>query len=150
MRTIKRYTSMLMLCMGMLILSAANSHAEEVIITVKNIENDNGNFKVHVFNSSKGFQDKTAYKKLTFSKKEVRNGTMTIRVTLPPGEYGISLLDDENKNGKMDFNMLHLPKEGFGFSDYYHTSFSKPEYDSFKFQLQEKATKNVTVKIRYL
>lgn len=141
---------MLMLCMGILILSAAQSRAEEVIITIKNIENSDGNFKVHVFNSSKGFEDKNAYKKLTFSKKDVSNGTLTIHVKLPPGEYGISLLDDENKNGKMDFNMLHVPKEGFGFSDYYHTSFSKPEYSSFKFDLEKNTTKKVIVKIRYI
>lgn len=139
-----------MLCICTLLVSATSGKAEEVIVTVKNIESSDGNINVHIFNSSQGFQNKKAYKKMTVSKKDMSNGTLSFRVTLPPGEYGISLLDDENQNGKMDFNMLHLPKEGFGFSDYYHTSYSKPEYDSFKFQLKEKTTKNVTVKFRYL
>lgn len=130
--------------------TAASSHAEEVLVTVKNIESAKGSMRVAVFTSDDGFQEKKAYKTLTFSKDKVSNGTLTLRITLPPGEYGISLLDDENENKKMDYNMIHMPKEGFGFSDYYHNSLSMPKYDSFKFKLEDNATKKVTVKMRYM
>lgn len=145
----KTYFKSLIACLGILTISAS-SYAEDVIVTIKNIENNKGNFRIGIFNGADGFENNKPYKMLTYSKQKVSNGTMTIRISLPPGEYGLSLLDDENKNEKMDFNMLHIPKEGFGFSDYYHTSLTMPKYNSFKFTLPSNNSKNVTVKIRYI
>jgi uncharacterized protein (DUF2141 family) len=36
---------------------------------------------------------------------------------LPPGDYGIVVLHDENENMKLDRNIFGFPKEGFGFAD---------------------------------
>ena len=40
-----------------------------------------------------------------------------------------------------------VPKEGYGFSDYYHTSWSRPVFSDFKFQLS--SNKSVTMKVKY-
>ncbi len=37
-------------------------------------------------------------------------------VDLPAGEYAISVFLDENNNGKLDQNILGIPRERFGFS----------------------------------
>ncbi|GAB3021847.1 hypothetical protein GCM10027284_46660 [Cyclobacterium sediminis] len=49
--------------------------------------------------------------------------------TLEPGEYMISVFHDSNKNGKMDYNLLGKPKEGYGFSGEFYcgNKNSKPE-----------------------
>ena len=44
---------------------------------------------------------------------------------------------------------LFLPKEGFAFSNYYHTGMSKPTFDDFQFTLGNE-DKKVVMKIRYL
>lgn len=36
---------------------------------------------------------------------------------LPPGDYAVRVLHDENGNGKMDSNPLGMPLEGYGFSN---------------------------------
>jgi uncharacterized protein (DUF2141 family) len=66
------------------------------------------------------------------------------------GIYGLSLLDDENNNGNMEYNFLGIPKEGFGFSDYYHTGLTKPKFDAFKFSIDEGQTRKITIRIRYI
>ncbi len=59
---------------------------------------------------------------------------------------GVSLLDDENSNLKLDFGLL-FPKEGHAFSDYHHTAIRKPVYEDFRFHLTE--NKSVLMKMKY-
>lgn len=59
---------------------------------------------------------------------------------------GVSLLDDENGNLKLDFGFL-FPKEGHAFSDYHHTALRKPVYEDFRFHLTE--NKDVVMKMKY-
>ena len=48
---------------------------------------------------------------------------------LPPGRYAVAVLHDENRNGKLDRNFLHVPKEGFGFANNPHVGLSAPKWD---------------------
>lgn len=147
---LKTYITAFFTVVGLSLCSPLATLAQEVMVSIKGIENNKGNIRMHIFTSDNNFKEKKAYKRLNFSKKDMKNGMLTLHVSLPAGEYGISLLDDENKNNEMDYNFIHMPQEGFGFSDYYHTGLSMPKYDSFKFTLEDKATKNVVVKMRYM
>jgi uncharacterized protein (DUF2141 family) len=49
----------------------------------------------------------------------VINGTLILTGDLEPGTYGITLVDDENKNGTLDKSFFGMPKEGFGFSNFF-------------------------------
>jgi uncharacterized protein (DUF2141 family) len=73
-----------------------------------------------------------------------------VKIQLESGIYGASLLDDENDNGKMDYNLLGIPKEGFGFSNYYHTGFSKPKMQAFQFEVKVGNIPKIEMPIRYL
>ncbi len=74
-------------------------------------------------------------------------GEMTIALSLKPGEYGIILLDDENDTEVMEYNVLGLPKEGFGFAGYYHRGIRRPEFDDFKFTVgSERIIREIRVK----
>jgi len=126
------------------------SIAGEVVVTINGLESNKGSIRLHVYTGDDEFQDKKPYKILTYSKQKATDGTLVLRVSLPAGEYGISLLDDENNNKKMDYNIVHMPKEGFGFSDYYHSGLSMPQYKSFRFTLDDSVPKKVTVKMRYM
>jgi hypothetical protein len=44
------------------------------------------------------------------------------------GRYGISLYHDENANGKMDKNLMGIPKEADGFSNNAKGFFGKPDF----------------------
>ena len=36
---------------------------------------------------------------------------------LPPGDYGVAAIHDENSNARLDKNLFGIPKEGFGFAN---------------------------------
>ncbi len=145
-----KFSKILLLCLCSLFVIPAGCFAEDLVITIKGIENNKGNMRIGIFTSDENFRNKKSYKMLTYSKQNVSKGTMVVRISLPPGEYGVSLLDDENKNEKMDFNIIHIPKEGFGFSEYYHTSLTMPQFKNFSFKLAENSTASVSVKVRYM
>ncbi len=58
------------------------------------------------------------------------------------------LLDDENADGEMEYSWIGLPREGYGFSNYYHTGLIKPSFYDFDFILGKK-NKFVQVKMKY-
>jgi uncharacterized protein (DUF2141 family) len=50
----------------------------------------------------------------------------------------------------MEYNFIRIPREGFGFSDYYDTGFTKPKFDSFRFNINKDEKKKITIRIRYI
>jgi uncharacterized protein (DUF2141 family) len=47
---------------------------------------------------------------------------------LPPGDYGVVVIHDENRNAKLDRNLIGIPKEGFGFANNPHVGLSAPAF----------------------
>lgn len=140
----------LVLILFILLTSVSISFAQKVEASIQGIRSSKGYISVWIFKDSKSFDDKKPVKKLKYPKKTMVNGNMKVVLDLQPGVYGISLLDDENDNGKMDYNIVHLPKEGFAFSDYYLSGMSKPAFEDFKFEVSSSETKKVEMKIRYV
>jgi len=134
----------------LLILPAAAADAQNVEVTITGIRSSEGQVGIGVFRDNETFRKEQAYLELEFEKKDVSDGEMKIRFTLPPGTYGIALLDDENSDDVMEYNFLGLPKEGFGFSDYYHTGLTMPKFDAFRFDIVEGQRKSINIRIRYI
>ena len=53
----------------------------------------------------------------TAEAKIVDNGAVCTFEGIEKGRYAISILHDANNNGKIDLNVLGIPKEGFGASN---------------------------------
>jgi len=101
------------------------------------------------YNTSPAFDNEKPLFVKTLSKTNlVKAALQTSYTDLKPGIYGIAILDDENRNEKMDYGLI-LPKEGFGFSDYYLTGMKRPKFESFDFVLKNEV-KTVEIKLRYL
>jgi len=58
----------------------------------------------------------------------LRDGTLTFEMLLPPGSYGLSVLQDLNGNRKLDTNFLGIPKEPQGSSNDAKATFSAPKF----------------------
>ncbi|MBI3521023.1 MAG: DUF2141 domain-containing protein [Bacteroidetes bacterium] len=116
-------------------------------VTISGLRNNKGTVLLNFYNTDDSFQKEHSL----FVKKEPKstavNGVLTLTYTgLKPGEYGIVLLDDENNNEDMDFGWI-LPKEGYGFSNYYHTGMTKPHLSKFSFVIiNDPVTVNIKVK----
>ncbi|MGH6786269.1 MAG: DUF2141 domain-containing protein [Novosphingobium sp.] len=67
---------------------------------------------------------------------------------VPQGRYAVSLLHDENGNGKADMALL-FPKEGFGFSRDAPVRFGPPRFERAAFDVAAGEVRQ-TVRIRYM
>ena len=64
------------------------------------------------------------------------------------GEYAVSILHDENQNGKIDKKWLY-PTEGVGFSNMTSINLlNRPNFKKTKFKVE--ANKQIKIKIIYL
>jgi len=121
-----------------------------VEITITGIRNNKGEIRVGIFKDDESFQDEKSFRSIKFDKLKLSNGTLHVKFEIEHGEYGLSFVDDENNNAKMDYNFIGLPKEGFGFSNYYHAGFTKPHFNDFKFKHLPNQKTKVVMKVRYI
>lgn len=119
-----------------------------ISVTIYNIRNKTGRIQLHIYRDQQGYSERKGWKSVLLYKNNMVGNTLKYTFTgIPPGTYGLALLDDENKNTVMDFGWV-LPKEGYGFGDYFHTGWSTPHFDDFKFYLN--ADKSVSMKVKYM
>jgi uncharacterized protein (DUF2141 family) len=99
-------------------------------IHVDGFRNARGNLGTILFRSADGWpEDKD---------KSFRHGPAPIDKTtstavavwpdLPPGDYGVAVIHDENSNARLDRNLIGVPKEGFGFANNPHVGLSAPPF----------------------
>ena len=120
-------------------------------VTIKNIQAPaKGIIRIAIFSNEKGYRAEKDFIAANYEKKNLKNGTMTVEIPVKKGVYGITVLDDENNNGQMDYNLLGIPKEGFGFSNFKLTKMRKPKFEDFSFQVEEKQVKDIVVSMRYM
>jgi len=67
---------------------------------------------------------------------------------LPAGEYVIAVYHDENENGKLDKNLVGIPKEAYGFSNDARGIFAPPTFSDAKVVLTNGAYLNTIVNIK--
>jgi uncharacterized protein (DUF2141 family) len=134
----------------LLLLLFADLNAQNVEVIIKGIRSEKGQIGIGIFKDDPTFQKEKPFLNKNFVKSGISNREMRVHFSLEPGTYGFALLDDENSSGLMEYNFLGIPKEGFGFSDYYHKGLKKPKFDSFKFTIDKGQKKSITIRIRYM
>ncbi len=67
---------------------------------------------------------------------------------VPPGSYALSVIHDENGNGRLD-TFAGVPREGFGFSRNPAIRFGPPRFGEARFAVAGGANVQ-TVRVRYL
>lgn len=114
-------------------------------VTIKNIKEPKGSIRVGLFSSEETFL------KEAVEGKVVKASSTEVTVTfenLKPGEYGLSVVHDENENGEMDSNMMGIPKEGFAFGNNAMGTFGPPSFEKAKFKVESKVTSQ-TISLKY-
>jgi uncharacterized protein (DUF2141 family) len=69
---------------------------------------------------------------------------------VPPGVYGVSVIHDENSNGKLDMKWFPVPgpAEGAGVSNDAQATIGAPSYDDAKVRVGDKGA-DIKIRIRY-
>lgn len=115
-----------------------NTARASLTVSVSGIRNDKGQVFIQLWNAPGGFpkQAEKAYKYVAIDANKAVNGVITTTFSSPaPGTYAVSILHDENRNGKMDTNAFGIPKEGWAVSNKVITHMHAPSYQQASFQL---------------
>ena len=119
-------------------------------IHVDGLRNSTGVVGAVIFTSPEGWPENTD-KSLHHWPTEIPHGKHEATATwenLPPGDYGIAVIHDENRNRKLDRNFIGIPKEGFGFANNPHVGLSAPPFDAAKVHVACPATE-IPIHLQY-
>ena len=119
-------------------------------IHVDGLRNSNGVVGSIIFKSPDGWpEDKD---------KSFRHGPTPIHAgerqalvvwgNLPPGDYALAVIHDENRNARLDRNFIGIPKEGFGFANNPHVGLSAPPFQAAVIHVECPSTET-SIHIRY-
>lgn len=123
--------------------------AQTLEVTISNIRTNKGQLCVAIFDNEDGFKKEQPCWKKSYPKSSIEQGKFVMTICITPGTYGLSVLDDENGNEKMNYNMIGVPQEGFGFSGYLHKGIRKPSFNNFIFRVEENQLLKITVEMKY-
>ncbi len=114
---------------------AAAESNHQLTVQITGIRNADGQVAVALFNSGRDFPEQAGAHAGQLT--PARKGTVSVTFkNLRPGIYAVAVLHDENKNGKMDFNLVGMPTEGYGFSNDASAPFGPPSFDEAAFKLK--------------
>lgn len=137
--------------LGIILLFSLKSFAQQgnLHIEVDGIRNGKGNVLMSIYNQKEKFMGDPKTKAIYNAVGKIENGKTTfILKNIPLGQYAISLLHDENKNEKMDKNLLGIPKEGYGFSNNMTLKFGPPSFEETKFNFH-KSEQKIQISMKY-
>jgi uncharacterized protein (DUF2141 family) len=131
------------------LLSILPLFSQVLVVDISGIRNKVGLIRLALFDDEARFRSETPILVRIFDKSTMVNGNLTARLdSIPPAKYGIALLDDENRNGKLDYKLV-IPKEGVGFSNYDQHGIRRPSFDEFSFLLKKNVTLHVSIRLKY-
>lgn len=131
-----------------LLAAAAPGPRGEVVVDVRGLRSARGLIQACLTALPRAFPDcrrDPAARRLTVA---AQSGESLRFAALPPGRYAVSLLHDENGNGRADMALV-VPREGFGFSRDAPVRFGPPPFSRAAFRVGE-APVIVPIRIRYL
>ena len=124
--------------------------AQTLDVHILNIRNTKGQFCMAIFADETGFRTEKPCWNQIYSKKNILNGELHIQIPFRAGEWGFSVLDDENNSGKMEYNFIGIPCEGFGFSGFIPKGLHRPVFKDFSFTVAKNETKIIIVRMKYM
>jgi uncharacterized protein (DUF2141 family) len=109
-----------------------------LIVKITGLHSGKGQVRIAVFNSAETWLGEHPVYSSTI-KVDGQTVTWTIN-DVPYGDYGIAAFHDENSNGKMDRNLVGVPKEPYGFSNNLTVILRAPRWEKAKFPIRNPTT----------
>lgn len=125
--------------------ASADSRLE---VSVSGLRNDKGNVLICMTANPRAFPDCS---KDPAAMKRVVKASAAASIdfsSVSPGTYALSLIHDENGNGKLD-TALAIPREGFGFSRNPKISFGPPKFHAAAFAINGSGSQSVRMKYMF-
>jgi len=127
----------------------AQSGCPGIHVTVLDIRNSTGTVACALFESAEGFP-------IEFLRSATNIMVIKVRKTharcdfedIPPGTYALGVIHDENMNGKLDLDVLGIPREGYGFSNDAKGWIGAPSFAAASFRYDGR-TLDLTIDMHY-
>jgi uncharacterized protein (DUF2141 family) len=126
---------------------ASTAATATLTVKVTGLRNHKGDLIFGVFKAADGFPTEKN-KSVNWQVKPADADSVEFTAKLPPGRYSASVLHDENRNGKMDFNVLGVPLEGYGVTNNPKPKMRKAKFDEARFDLPTQGAA-LTISIQY-
>ena len=119
-------------------------------IHVDGLRNSNGVVGSVLFTSPEGWPEdpKRAFRRGPTPIAPGQRQATVVWEHLPPGDYGVAAIHDENRNEKLDRNLIGIPKEGFGFANNPHVGLSAPPFRAAVVHVQCPVT-DIAIHVQY-
>jgi uncharacterized protein (DUF2141 family) len=128
--------------------AADEAESHTLIVDVQGLRSTTGQLAVALFDRAEAFPDQGGARAGSVIAAKHRHHRFEFR-DLRAGRYAVAVLHDENGNGKMDFNLVGIPIEGFGFSNNARVVFGPPSFDAAAFTLRVKRGR-ISIDAKYL
>ena len=151
-----RRTNLLTITLGILVAFLAINEVEgqsaasgDITVVITNLRNGDGEVLISLYDKAEGFpKDRGAIVRAAALPSDVSGQVTTVFEGLPHGDYAIAVLHDEDASLGMTFGALHLPKEGYCFSNNVKVRFKPPKFKKAKFALDGESVTQ-TLRMRY-
>jgi uncharacterized protein (DUF2141 family) len=111
--------------------------AENVIhVEIRGLRNDKGQVLCALFSSADAFPKKADKAVVRFTAKIAERQAVCDFTGVTPGTYAVSVVHDENSNGKLDTNFIGMPREGVGASNDAKGHMGPPKFSAASFRYQ--------------
>lgn len=113
---------------------AQPAQENQIRVEIVGLRNDKGQVLCALFSSAGDFP-KRADKAVAHSTSTITNRRAVCEFPrVPPGTYAVSVIHDQNSNGKLDTNLMGIPREGVGASNDAKGHFGPPKFDAAAFR----------------
>jgi uncharacterized protein (DUF2141 family) len=126
--------------------SAEEPARARLIVRIVDLRNSKGDLVFGVFKSAGGFPSEKD-KSVDWQVKPAGTGVI-FTAMLVPGKYAASVLHDENRNGRMDRDVVGVPLEGYGVTNNPKPAFRQARFDEAVFDLPPNGA-NLTISVQY-
>jgi uncharacterized protein (DUF2141 family) len=109
-----------------------------VTVEITNVVVNGGKVYLAIFSTSQSFIKEEP--EIAFELQADKT-SIAKEVSLARGEYVVSAFQDANNNKKMDYNLIGIPKEIVGISNYFGNGFPTKSFDKQKILIDEKTGK---------
>jgi uncharacterized protein (DUF2141 family) len=127
----------------------AQSACPGIHVKILDIRNSTGGVACAIFESEAGFPTEFLLSATKVMIMKVRDTQARCDFEdLPPGDYALAVIHDENMNGKLDTNWFGIPSEGYGFSNDAKALLGAPSFSAAGFQYDGR-TLDLTISLHY-
>lgn len=113
-------------------------------VNIEGLQNNKGKVLVAVNNSEENYSEHEGEPyKGSVSKIEEKKAVVVFN-DIPFGVYAVKVFHDENENGELDSNFMHIPQEPYGFSNNARGTFGPASWEDAKFEIK---TDSLTISI---